>query len=204
MNFVIDLQTIENRLDSLKSELDQKNGQLSLLAEQISNQKIKLEGLNNKKILYTKSAELVNLVQLVTKQKMKESFERLVTYALRFIYSENYNFELEFGRRGNLSEINFNVKTPDFQGASDPLDTSGGGVLDILSLALRICLIELSHPKVEGFLVLDEPFKHLSQGYLEKAEKFLEAINKKIGRQIILVTHQSDLVDSAVNKIEVK
>lgn len=204
MNFAIDLQNIERNLTSFKSELDQKNGQLSLLTEQISNQKIKLEELNNKKILYTKSAELVNLVQLVTKQKMKESFERLVTYALRFIYSENYNFELEFGRRGNLSEINFNVKTPDFTESFDPLDTSGGGVLDILSLALRICLIELSHPKIEGFILLDEPFKHLSKEYLEKAEKFLEAINKKIGRQIILVTHKSELVDSATHKIEVK
>jgi len=204
MNLEEYLKDIEQKSDSLKSEFDKKNRQLSLLTEQISTQKIKLQELNNKKTTYSKSVELLNLVQLVTKQKTQESFERLVTYALRFIYSENYNFKLEFGRRGNLSEINFNVQTPDFEGAFDPLDTSGGGVLDILSLALRICLIELSCPKIEGFILLDEPFKHLSKEYLIQAEKFLEAINKKIGRQIILITHKAELVDNAINKIEVK
>lgn len=204
MNFENDLNSIEQKVKELKSSFDQTTGQFNLLTKQVEAQKIKLETLTAQKIRYTKAVELVNLVQLVTKQKTKESFERLVTYALRFIYSEEYDFELEFGRRGNLAEINFNVKTPNFKEPFDPLDTSGGGVLDILSLALRICLIELSSPKVEGFVLLDEPFKHLSSEYLEKAEKFLEAINKKIGRQIILITHKSELIDSAINKIEVK
>jgi len=204
MSFETDLNQIEQKLKGLKSSFDQTQGQLVLLTKQVETQKEKLESLGVQKLTYAKSVELVNLVQLVTKQRTKESFERLVTYALRFIYSENYDFELDFGRRGNLAEINFNVKTPEFKESFDPLDTSGGGVLDILSLALRICLIELSNPRVEGFVLLDEPFKHLSAEYLSKAEQFLEAINKKIGRQIILITHKAELVENAVNKIEVK
>ncbi len=200
----IEIGQIKNRLTEIKSDLDQKQGQVTLLNVQIEDLKTRLSELEKNKEKYKKVVELLNIVQQVTKEKAKDSFEKLVTYALRFIYSEDYKFELDFSRRGNLSEINFNIKSPDFKEPGDPLDTSGGGVLDILSLALRICLLELSHPRVEGFIVLDEPFKHLSKGYLPRAEEFLEAINEKIGRQIILITHKQELVDSAKNKIEVK
>jgi len=195
---------LKEKLDEIKSRLDSQRGQFSLLTRQINIQKNKLNNLELDREKYKKVIELLNFVQQVTKQKTKESFERLVTYALRFIYSKEYKFELEFGRRGNLSEINFNVKTPEFAEAYDPLDSSGGGVLDILSLALRICLLELTRPKIEGFLVLDEPFKHLSSNYLETAIKFLEAITKKIGRQIILITHKQELINNSDYKIEIK
>lgn len=200
----IEIGQLKEQLNEIKSDLDQQQGKLCLLNTQIDSQKTKIIELENKKERYGKVVELLSFVQQVTKQKTKNSFERLVTYALKFIYSENYHFELEFGRRGNLSEINFNVKTPDCKEAHDPLDTSGGGVLDILSLALRICLIELTRPKIEGAIILDEPFKHLSKEYLPKAEAFLEAITKKIGRQIILITHKQELVDNAEFKIEIK
>jgi len=195
---------LKEKLEEIKSKLDSQRGQCSLLEEQINAQKDKLANLELDKEKYKKVVELLNFVQQVTKQKTKKSFERLVTYALRFIYSKEYMFELEFGRRGNLSEINFNVKTPDFAEAYDPLDSSGGGVLDILSLALRICLLELTRPKIEGFVVLDEPFKHLSSNYLGQAIKFLDVITKKIGRQIILITHKQELIEQAEYKMEIK
>lgn len=204
MSEYIEIGQLKERLNEIKSDLDQQKGQLDLLNTQIDSQKIKTTDLEDRKKRYKKVVELLSFVQQVTKQKTKDSFERLVTYALRFIYSENYKFELDFGRRGNLSEINFNVKTPDFKESFNPLDTSGGGVLDILSLALRICLIELTRPKIEGTIILDEPFKHLSKEYLPKAEAFLEAITKKIGRQIILITHKQELVESASYKLEIK
>ncbi len=204
MSEYTEIGQLKERLNEIKSDLDQQTGQLDLLNTQIDSQKIKITDLEDRKERYKKVIELLSFVQQVTKQKTKDSFERLVTYALRFIYSEDYKFELDFGRRGNLSEINFNVKTPDFKESFNPLDTSGGGVLDILSLALRICLIELTRPKIEGTIILDEPFKHLSSNYLGRAIKFLEAISKKIGRQIILITHKQELIDSASYKLEIK
>ena len=204
MNFTNEITELETKVSSLNSSLNSLKGKCSLLSDQIKTGENKIEKLEYNREVYRKSVELLNLVQRATKEKIKEGFEQIVTYALRFIYSADYSFELEFGRRGNLSELDFNVKTPDFKEPFDPKETSGGGVLDILSLALRIALLELSKPKIEGFVILDEPFKQLSKEYLPKAREFLKAINKRIHRQIIMVTHKDELVENADNAIEIK
>lgn len=204
MNYEQQLKEIEIKLKKLNIEVGSVQGQCELIDKQIKTHELNCKTFLHKKEIYTKAIELMNIVQKVTKDKVKEGFENIVSYALRYIYDEEYTFELDFGRRGNLQEINFNVKTPHCKEAIDPLDSSGGGVLDILSLALRIALLELSTPKIEGFVVLDEPFKHLSVEYLENARKFLEAINKRIGRQIIMITHKKELVENAEHSVEVK
>lgn len=204
MNYKSEIEQLESKLNELKEELSSLQGKCSLLGEQIATSEHKLKELAHKKEVYRKSVELLTLVQKATKEKIKEGFENIVTYALRYIYNDDYAFELEFGRRGNLQEIDFNVKTPDFKEAFDPKDTSGGGVLDILSLALRIALLELAKPKIEGFVILDEPFKHLSKDYLQRSGEFLKAINKRINRQIIMVTHKEEMLTNADNIIEIK
>jgi len=199
-----DIKQLEQSFQDLTSQLGNLEGECGLLHKQIEKIELKLVVFDRKKEIYTKAIELLTFAQHITKEKLKVGFEQIVTYALRYIYSSDYEFGLEFGRRGNLQEMDFNVKTPECQTPFDPLLSSGGGVLDIISLALRIALLELSKPKIEGFLVLDESFKHLSSNYLENAEKFLEAINKKIGRQIILVTHKKELLTNTKNIIEIK
>ena len=201
MNF--NLEELKKQKEQLKSKLDEISGRILDNKDNINNLELTLEDLKHDISLYKKSVEVLNLVQEVTKEKTKNSFERLVTYALRFIYSKDYRFQLEFGRRGNLTELNFNIKSPEFEEYADPIDTEAGGILDILSLALRISLLELNRNN-KGFIVLDEPFKHLSKNHLAKAEEFLETINKKINRQIILITHQDELINNAEYRLEIK
>lgn len=204
MNYNKELEQLEFKLNSLTSEVSSLTGKCELLGKQIENSNTKLIDLAHKREVYRKSVELLTLVQKATKDKIKEGFENIISHALKYIYSEDYSFELEFGRRGNLSEVDFNIKTSDFKLPFDPKETSGGGVLDILSLALRITLLELSKPKIEGFLILDEPYKHLSSEYLGNARNFLDAINKRMNRQIIVITHKRELITSNQNVIEIK
>jgi len=198
------ITSLEEKLNQLNSEINSLSGKCDLLQDQINRSDIKIVDLGRKKEIYKKSVEFLRLVEQSTKEGMKKGFEQIVTYALKFIYSDDYGFELCSDKRGNLQEIDFNIQTPDVKNPGDPLDTSGGGVLDIISVALRIALLELSKPKINGFLVLDESFKHLSAVYLPKACEFLKVISKKINRQIIMVTHQSIFTEIANNIIEIK
>ena len=204
-NFELILSGLESKLSELNSKQCSLQGQCILLNEQSNASEHKIEELTNKKELYRKSVELLTIVEKSSKEALKKGFEEIVSYALQYILgSTEYSFNLEFGRRGNLTEMDFNLITPECKEPHDPLESSGGGVLDILSLALRVSLLELTKPKIEGFLCLDEPFKHLSSDYLERARDFLKAINRRINRQIIMVTHKEDLVTNADNSIEIK
>lgn len=203
MNYKEVFEQLGEKLQDVNIEASSLTGQCSLLNEQNKSVNIKLKDMAHEKEVLTKSVELLTLVQQATKEKMKEGFEAIVTYALKYIYNDEYSFQLEFGRRGNLQELDFNIKTPDFTNPADPKDTSGGGVLDILSLALRTALLELAKPKIEGFIILDEPFKHLSKDYLVAGGEFLKVISARLGRQIIMVTHQQDLLSNTEKLIKI-
>jgi len=201
MNNTID--QLEEKLNQLNSEINSLSGKCDLLQEQINRSNDNIIDLGRKKEIYKKSIEFLRIVEQSTKEGMKKGFEQIVTYALKYIYSSDYEFQLLLDKRGNLQEIDFNIKTPDVSKPGDPQDTSGGGVLDVISMALRVALLELSKPKINGFIVLDESFKHLSKEYLPKACKFLKIISQKINRQIIMVTHQDIFVEQADKAIRI-
>ena len=198
---------IEIKLKSLKSDIDSLDGKSELLNEQIVNASKEIDDLNSNKELYKKSVELLVLTQQANEENIKRGFETIVTQALHYILGQEHSFELEFNRRGNLQEMNFNIVTPNCKKALDPIETTAGGALDIVSLALRIALMELSRPKVGGFLIIDEGFKQLHPippKYLINASKFVQAINKRIGRQVIMITGRPELIENAQNVIELK
>lgn len=204
MQIADEVKQLENQFSEFSKELVRVQHEHKLMREEHEKTKELIAKYEHDREVNTKAVELLTLVQGVTREKIKDGFETLVTYALRFIYSQDYAFQLEFGRRGNLQELNFNIKTPEFEEPGDPMDTSGGGVLDIVSLALRAVLLEVSVPKIEGFLMLDESLKHLSKDYLMNASQFLNELNKRLGRQIIFITHQQEFIDNAENAIEIQ
>jgi len=199
----MNLEILESKLKELNKEVGSLEGQCEILTQQIDKNTTLLGNNKIAKERNLKAVEILNLVQKTTREKIKESFEQIVTYALRYIYSDDYSFELEFDRRGNLSTMDFNIKTPEFTESANPEDTSGGGVLDICALALRMVLLEVSTPKVEGCIILDESLKHLSKDYRERASKFLKEINSKLNRQIIMISHAEEFLQDDHNLIEI-
>jgi len=196
------IEEFETLNKNLSARLNEFKGRQSLLNEQIDGTNNKLVELVHNREIFTKEVEVLTVVQEMTRNKIKEGFENMVSYALKSVFNQDYKFVLSFDKRGNLSELDFNILAPERTEAGDPLDSSGGGVLDVAALALRIALLELSKPKIPGFICLDESFKHVSSVYLANCSKFLTNINKKIARQIILVTHQNNFIEGADNVID--
>ena len=151
-----------------------------------------------------KAIEVLNLVQKATRDVIKNTFESLVSYALKAIYQEDYRFQLEFGNRGNLGELNFKLKSPQNKDFLPIEDCTAGGSLDIISLALRFVLLQVFRPKFEGPVILDEPCKQLSKNFAQSEFNFYNFISNKTNRQIILITHNEKLIELATNKIEIR
>ncbi len=195
---------LENNIIDLSSGVDHLKGKLSLLEDQFAESQEKIDDLKNEKSLNAKSIEVLTLVQESTKTLITNMFEGIVTNALQFIHqSDEYKFELEFGRRGNIPELNFNIMTPDMKESHDILNTRGGGTADIVSLALRLVLLEIS--KTDGFVFLDEPARHLDNpDTFEKLIEFIKEIQNNTKRQFILITHKQEIVNGFDNAITIK
>lgn len=204
---MINFDQLEDKVNLLQKQIDILSGKCSLFSEQIASGEQKLIELEDKKLKFSKCVELLVLVEQYNKEKIREGFQSLVTYALRYVTGEDYKFLLEFDRRGNLTEIDFKIVNPQGVEVKDLFDGIGGGILDICSTALRIILMELSKPKVEGFLALDESLKFIhSDRLIENTIKYLKEINKKLNRQIIYVTgiENKDVINLADKAIEIK
>ena len=79
----------------------------------------------------------------------------------------------------------------------------GGGVVDIVSLALRIAILQTHKPKIQGPLILDEPAKHVSDEYIFNVADFLKQTSELFNRQIIMVTHNNHLAAIGNNSYRV-
>lgn len=203
LNNLENLLILEKKSEELQNLVANLEGQKQLLEEQIKTNNDKLVELTHKKEIFAKSVEIFALISEVTQIQVKTGMEKIVTYALQYIFGEDYKFKITFDKRGNLTECNFSFISPLGVEITDPLEALGGGIMDVASLALRIALLELHKPKNTSFIALDEPTRNVSAQFIPKCGLFFKEINRKIGRQIIVVTHQEALMESADNTITI-
>lgn len=115
----------------------------------------------------------------------------LVTRCLRGVFGDEYAFDLQFEQKRGKTEA-----TPVFLRNGivlDPLTASGGGVVDVAAFSLRLAQMELSRPPLRKLLVLDEPFKFVSEEFIGSVARLLEVLTEEMGVQIVLVTHLKEL-----------
>lgn len=202
-NRILKLEQSLNELKTTASRLDGKYQHLVDNSKRLEEKEIELKQSLE---YHNKAVEVLNMVQKVTTDKVKEQFENLVSYALQYILgNDEYKFVLEFGNRGNLGELNFNISTPECRKPVDLFTCNAGGELDICSLALRIVLLELDQRKEKNFVILDEPDKWVNGiEYQEKTREFIDMINKRLGYQTIFITQKDIFTENCDNPIEIK
>jgi DNA repair exonuclease SbcCD ATPase subunit len=216
----INISQLESELTSLRQKYNSAQGQRDLLIsqrrekeEELSAARADIELWRDVQVLLSKASEFA-------RQQLKTRIEQTVTAALSAIFNDSsMRFEIEMKDMGGKPAADWRVvscyKIPAKAGDEDvkisaytvvasPEDAKGGGVTDVVSLALRLALLELSRPRVEGPVLLDEPGKMISKEYLPNVAEFLKQYAAKTGRQIILVTHHEALADVADVGYQVK
>jgi len=110
----------------------------------------------------------------------------IVTAALKAIpFPDAPEFEAEFVKGRNQVECNLWFVTNGNK--SKPIESSGGGALDVTSLALRLTYWSLK--KNRPTFILDEPFKYVSVDLQEKCAEMIKMLSERMGVQIIMVSH---------------
>lgn len=206
MQIIDEIKELENQYKDFSNEVVKIKHEYKLMQENHEKTKKLIEKYENDREIHKKAVELLAIVQGVTRDKIKDGFEQIVSWALKYIFQEDYKFCLVFGRRGNLSELDFAIKSPDLDEAIDPMDSRGGGILNVVSMVLRLVLMEVSVPKINGFMILDESFKNVNgQQYIDQLNQFVIDINEKFNRQIIHISDMDNFKsDSRYNLIEIK
>jgi hypothetical protein len=133
----------------------------------------------------------VQAVAHVVQQETHTAIASVVSRCLQAVFPDPYEFEIQFEQRRGRTEARL-VFVRDGEAVS-PLDSSGGGVVDVAAFALRLACLMLAQPQRRRLVVLDEPFKFVSADYLPAVRQLLEDLAAELGVQFVMVTHLEEL-----------
>ena len=155
-----------------------------------------LEVLKKKYENFVKARWVLTEVSKATQIRFKERVESLVTMAIQSVFDRSFKFVLYFEHKRNKLECRPVVMEGDDEFV--PKDDMGGGIIDIISFALRVVLWSLQIPKSRNTLILDEPMKYVGKGVLlDRAGQMLKEISHRLNIQLIVVTHEPQLAQAA-------
>ncbi|NLN14872.1 MAG: ATPase [Tissierellia bacterium] len=190
-----EIDILDERISDLKAYLARESGKRDKLKEQLEESKEQLNDLLENIELLEKVAILFQKTSEFAREQAKVQIETLVTKCLQFIFESDMEFQIEIEELRSKANAEFYVVTEN-DGViikTKPELSRGGGVVDIVSLALRIAFLQIHKPRIQGPLILDEPAKHVSEDYIYNVADFLKQTSEMFNRQIIMVTHNQHL-----------
>lgn len=146
--------------------------------------------------------EIIRIVGLMTQEQLQSDISDITSLALDSVFPDPYQLQVEFVIRRNKTECDIFFVRDDMK--IEPSIASGVGAMDVASFALRIASWSMMEPHTRNTIILDEPFRNLSESYQEAASIMLKEISKKLGIQFIIVTHIHTLASYADRIFEVK
>jgi DNA repair ATPase RecN len=198
-------EELNNYIFEIKSYISKEEGKKEKILEQIEENKKSIKSISEEINLIEKVSVLLQRTSEFARNQAKSQIESLVTNCLQYIFENNIEFEIEIEELYGKPNAEFYVvtKVNDTIIKTKPEQSRGGGVVDIISLALRISFLQVHKPIIEGPLILDEPAKHVSEDYIFNVADFLKRTSEMFERQIIMVTHNNHLSSISTNAYRV-
>jgi DNA repair exonuclease SbcCD ATPase subunit len=158
---------------------------------------------SNEKLLHSheQAREIIREVALKTMSQISFHISDITSLALEAVFDNPYRLVTDFVQRRNKTECDLYFERDGNR--VDPLSASGVGAVDIASFALRIASWSMNRPHSRNVIILDEPFKCLSDNYQEKASQMVKELSEKLGLQFVIVTHNDILASYADRTFEV-
>lgn len=190
-----DINELKEKSKKLMLQIERQEGKREQLKKIRDDKALTLNALIDEQDILEKVISLFQMTSQFARDQAKNQIEALVTKCLQYIFDSSVEFQIELEELRNKASAEFYVvnNTKDFFLKTKPEQSRGGGVVDIVSLALRISFLQTHKPPISGPLILDEPAKHVSEEYIHNVGDFLKQTSEIFNRQVIMVTHNTHL-----------
>ena len=195
-----DLSDLKKSLDRIKAIYHRQRGEEMRLLQDKAALSQRLTEVRDSTECLEKVRLLLQEAARHAREQGRRQVEFMVTQALQFVFGGDLEFKVVIEEKRDRPEAEFYVCSSyggDLRVETAPQDARGGGVVDVISLALRLALLHAFRPPVGGPVILDEPAKHVSEEFSPQVAQFLKSFSQSLGRQIIMVSHNQHLADSA-------
>jgi len=188
-------------IQELRNRLEQQKGQRNQLMSHLRTLRGNLVSLRRDLHRHELAREVIREVGLKTQQQLQFHISDIASLALEAVFPDPYQLKVDFVQRRNKTECDLLFIREENE--IDPLEASGLGVVDITSFSLRIAAWSMLHPRIRNVIILDEPFRFVSENYQERASTMIKEVSDKLGIQFIINTHVETLATSADRVFEI-
>lgn len=145
------------------------------------------------------SAVLKKLLDIMVKDEV-ERMAGLITYGLKTIFEDqNLTFIPNITKKNEKIYIELKTNNDGIEGDHKAF---GGSIAVIESFLLRIlCILKKKYVRL---MILDETFASVGEEYIPNTAKLISELSKKIGLDVLLVTHQKEFQYNADHVYKVK
>jgi len=199
MDYKVEIQSVKSKFDELKRVYFNMKGKEEQLLQHKDELTLKLQKILDNIDLLEKVRVLLQKASEYAREQSKQQIESLVSNCLQFIFDSAIEFKIEINDMRGRPEAEFYVISSSNGEVvkTKPQDSRGGGVVDVVSLAIRIAMIQYSSMNINGPIILDEPAKHVSDEYIVQVAEFLKQVSSMFKRQVIIITHNKHLNEIA-------
>ncbi len=187
-------------VEDYKSKIHDLNARKNLLEDKLAEEKKDAEEAI---VLLETSQEAQKTIQIIAQtiqQQAHQKISEIVSKCLDAVFDDPYELKIDFQQKRGKTEAKL-LLVRDGVELDDPLNASGGGVIDVAAFALRIACLCLTKPQKRRLIVLDEPFKFVSQEYRHRLVRMLKALSDDMKIQFLIVTHLDNFEIGKVVKI---
>ena len=185
----------------LRTKLERQKGSRDTVINSLTVNQTELESARVSLHRHEEAREIIRKIGMETQNSLSFHINDIVSLALDSVFDNPYQFAVDFVNRRSKTECDLYFVRDGNR--IDPLTASGVGAVDVASFALRIASWSMARPRTDNVIILDEPFRFLSENYQERASNMLREVSQKLGIQLIIVTHETVLTTSADRIFEV-
>ena len=191
---------IEDRFLLMKSERER-------LVRELDSLVARRDDLIRQMDVCAQSIEFVEKVSTEERSHIKKKVEELISSCLHEVFDDTYSVEFDYGMKRNRTSVEVYClrRCEDGLVVRRQIDGIGGGVADAISLPLKLIVL-LNDSELDRVFVIDEPGKHLSIDHVPRFARFLQAVSRKLGVQIIMSSHHQcmDGYADSINEVSLE
>lgn len=203
----MDFKDLKLTIESFKSDLVSDEVRLNITKNKIEDNLRKIKEIESDALILEQTALLLQKTAERKRAYVTQKIETIGTSAIQYVYGQDYSLKLELNNTKKNPECEVYVvnKVNGQDHKFKPHTNKGGGVIDIVSLALRFAVLQVfNEPVIDGPVLSDEPGKHVSDEFSPLLSHFMQALSGETGRQQIVITHNDFLAESASTVTRVK
>lgn len=188
-----DVQDVVKKIRALENKVNFHAGALQTRQKLVNDYTLALANHKAEVELLDKVKTVLSHLLENTSKKDLRGMDNLVTYGLKSVYPEkNLEFRSEIVDSGKKVYVDMDT----YRNGNKASKDAKGSITVIESLLIRI----LSILKKGGarFILADEPFSAIGNDHISNVGVLLEELAKKLGMDILLVTHNPGVSDSCM------